>query len=197
MRFTTNAMLLLACALSVFMGNTATCQTRAAGARLEIGTRIRVSSSVPGFLGSPRVANVLSQRGDTLSFRPEGTLDSIALPLGSITRLEVSAGRSSHRRQGMGLGLLGGALIGAVAGAATYTPCSGPGFGSCIFSPESRGEQAKWGGVVGALIGTSVGGFIGAASQTENWKRIAVGAGNVGFRLAPFGKNGLMVSAIF
>jgi hypothetical protein len=197
MRFTTNAMLLLACALSVFMGNTATCQTRTAGARLEIGTRIRVSSSVPGFLGSPRVANVLSQRGDTLSLRPEGTQDSIPLPLGSITRLEVSAGRSSHRRQGMGLGLLGGALIGAVVGAATYTPCSTTQFLGCLGAPTSRGGQAEEVGLVGALIGTFVGGFIGARRQTENWERVAVTARNVSVRIAPSGKAGLVVSAAF
>ena len=46
------------------------------------------------------------------------------------------------------------------------------------------------------MIGTVLGGFIGAR-QTENWKRVAVGARKVGFRLAPFGKNGLMVSATF
>jgi hypothetical protein len=197
MRFTTNAIVILECGLSAFVGNAAAAQTPATLPPLQIGARVRVSSSAPGFSGPPRVANVLAQHGDTLSFRPEGTQDSIALPLSLITRIEVSTSRSSHRRQGMGLGLLGGALIGAVVGAATYTPCSGPGFGSCIFSPGSRGEQAKWGGFVGALVGTSVGGFIGSDWQSENWERVAVTAPKVSVRIAPSGKGGLMVSATF
>jgi hypothetical protein len=170
MRFTTNAILILECALSAFVGNAAAAQTPATLPPLQIGARVRVSSSTPGFSGPPRVANVLAQQGDTLSLRPEGTQDSVPLPLRLITRLEVSAGRSSHGRQGMGLGLLGGALIGAVVGAATYTPCTS----SCDFAPKSRGDQAKLSGIGGALIGTLVGGVIGSIRQTENWERVAL-----------------------
>lgn len=118
MRFTTNAILMLECALSAFIGNPATCQTPSTQAPLAIGTRVRVGSSAPWF-SEPRItANVLGQRGDTLFVQPEGTQDSIPLPLGSITQLEVSAGRSRHVGKGMGLGLLGGALAGVVFGAA-------------------------------------------------------------------------------
>ncbi len=196
MLYTTNALLVMGCALCAFVGNTAAAQEPATEPPLQIGARVRVSSSTPGLFPSPMVAKVLEQHGDTLSFRPEGTQDSIPLQLGSITQLEVSAGRSSHRRQGEGLGLLGGALIGAVVGAATYTPCSGT-FGDCPLAPTSRGGNAKLGGFVGALIGTIVGGFIGARRQTENWERVAVTARGVGFRLAPSGKGALMVSATF
>lgn len=196
MRFTTNAILILECALSAFFRNAAA-QTPATEAPLQIGARVRVSSSAPGFSGPPRVASVLAQHGDTLSFRPEGTQDSIALPLRLITRLEVSTSRSSHGRQGMGLGLLSGALIGAVVGAATYTPCSSTEFLGCLFAPMSRGDQAKWSGFAGALIGTFVGGVIGSNRQTENWERVAVTAPKVSVRIAPSGKGGLMVSATF
>jgi hypothetical protein len=196
MRFTTNAIAILECALSVFVGNPATAQAPATERPLQMGARVRVSSSAPGFSGPPRVASVLAQHGDTLSLRPEGTQDSIPLPLGSITGLEVSAGRSSHRRQGMGFGLLSGALIGAVVGAATYTPCTSTEFLGCLGAPASRGGQAELGGFAGALIGTFVGGLIGAR-QTENWERVAVTASKVSVRIAPSGKGGLLVSATF
>lgn len=190
MRFTTEAMLLLVCALSVFLNSTATCQTPVASAPLEIGTRVRVSSSTPGLFRSPRVATVLAEQGDTLSLRPEGTQDSLALPLGSITRLEVSAGTGSRVGRGMGLGLLGGAVIGAVWGAASYGPCG------CDV-PLSRGGHAALGGLGGGLIGLFVGGFIGAGLETENWKGVAVTARAVSVRIAPSGNAGLMVSATF
>jgi hypothetical protein len=197
MRFTTNAIVILECGLSTFVGNAAAAQMPATEAPLQIGARVRVSSSAPGFSGPLRVANVLAQHGDTLSFRPEGTQDSIALPLSLITRIEVSTSRSSHGRQGMGLGLLGGALIGAVVGAATYTPCSSTEFLGCLFAPTSRGANAELGGIGGALIGTIVGGVIGRNRQTENWERVAVTAPKVSVRIAPSGKGGLMVSATF
>jgi len=62
---------------------------------------------------------------------------------------------------------------------------------------QSRGANAEWGAIVGALIGTSVGGVIGSNRQTENWERVAVTAPKVSIRIAPSGKGGLMVSATF
>jgi hypothetical protein len=190
MRFTTNAILILECALSAFVGNAAAAQTPATEPPLQIGARVRVSSSAPGFAEPPWVATVLAQHGDTLSLRPEGTQDSIPLPFGSITQLEVSVGAGRQVGKGMGLGLLSGALIGAVLGAATYTASNC----SLLCGP---GVAAAADGIAGGLLGTIVGGFIGAARQTENWERVTVTARKVGFRLAPFGKNGLMVSATF
>ncbi len=122
MRFSTNAIVVVQCALSVLFGNAATAQTHAIDLRLKSGARVRVSSSAPGSVGSARVGTVLAQHGDTISFRPEGTEDSLALPLKLITELEVSAGTHSHVGQGMGLGFLAGATMGGAFGATTYTP---------------------------------------------------------------------------
>jgi hypothetical protein len=187
MRFTIYALVILDCAISVFARNAATCQTPATESRLEAGTRVRVSSSAPGFFGPPMVGNVLAQRGDSLSLRPERTQDSITLPLASISQLEVSAGRHSQIGKGMGLGFLSGALIGAVTGAASASK-----------SPFSAGEAAAIVGLTGGFLGISVGGAIGAMWRTEDWERVsAVGGRKIGFRLAPSATGGLNVSAIF
>jgi hypothetical protein len=152
--------------------NAATCQTPATESRLELGTRVRVSSSAPGFFGPPMVGNVLAQRGDSLSLRPERTQDSITLPLASISQLEVRAGRHSQIGKGMGLGFLSGALIGAVYGAAVA---------SNSHSPFGAGEAAALVGLTGGFLGISVGGAIGAMWRTENWERVsAVGAARLG-----------------
>lgn len=194
MRYTTNAILILECALSAFVGNPAACQTPATQAALVIGTRVRVSSSAPWFSEPRSVASVLGQRGDTLSVQPEGTQDSVPLPLGSITQLEVSAGRSSHVGKGMGFGFLTGALAGVAIGAVTYRAPSCPSNSFCI--DLGPGPAAAAGGLVGGLLGAVVGGFVGAR-ETENWAPVAVTTRKVAFRLAPSGGHGLTVSAIF
>lgn len=189
MRFTRNAILILECALSVFFGSAATAQTPSTELLLQIGARVRVSSSTSSSLGSAWVGTVLAQHGDTLSLQPEGTQDTLALTLSSNTQLEVSTGTHSHVGQGMGLGLLAGASIGALVGATTYTP------GNCLVFC-GPGVAAAADGLAGGLLGTIVGGFMGAR-HTENWERVTVTVGRAGVRLAPWGKAGLMVSATF
>jgi hypothetical protein len=193
MRYTTNAILILECALSALVGDPANCQTPATEPPLVIGTRVRVSSSSPWFSEPRTVASVLGQRGDTLSVQPEGTRDSVALPLGSITQLEVSAGRGSHVGKGMGFGLLTGALAGVAIGSITYTAPSCPSNSFCM---DLGPGPAVAGGVVGGLLGAVVGAILGAR-ETENWAPVAVTTRKVAFRLAPSGKRGLMVSATF
>ena len=191
MPFSTKAVLLLVCSPCFFFGKFANSQTPATILALETGARVRVTSSEPGFLGSPTVANVLAQRGDTLFLRREGTRDTLPISLRSITQLDVSTGRSSHIGKGMGLGFLGGAVIGAILGAATHKSCSG---GPACFT---QGGDALVAGLVVGLIGTLAGGAIGAVWQTENWERLAVMSVKLGFRVAPSGTGGLMVSATF
>jgi hypothetical protein len=100
MPFTTSAIVILECAVFALLGDAATAQTPAAGPALQNGARVRVSSSTPGPFGSAKVATVLARHGDTLSLRPEGSQDSLALPLGSITQLEVS-GVAVHTSDGV------------------------------------------------------------------------------------------------
>jgi|GEM_PF-2835894 len=191
MRFTVYALVILDCAISVFVGNAATCQTPATDSRLETGTRVRVTSSAPGFFGPPMVGNVLAQRGDSLSLRSERTQDSITLPLASISQLEVSAGLHSQIGKGMGLGFLSGALIGAVTGAVQQAA-------NASKTPFNAGEAAALVGLAGGFLGIAVGGAIGLMWQTEDWERVsAVGGHKIGFRLAPSATGGLNVSATF
>ena len=194
MPFSTKVVLLLVCSPCFFFGKSANSQTPATILALEAGARVRVTSSEPGFLGSPTVANVLAQRGDTLFLRREGTRDTLPISLRSITQLDVSTGRSSHIGKGMGLGFLGGAVIGAILGAATHKSCSSGGLGPPCFS---QGGDALAAGLVVGVLGTLAGGAIGAVWQTENWERLAVMSVKLGFRVAPSGTGGLMVSATF
>jgi ABC-type amino acid transport system permease subunit len=194
MRLTTNGLVILEFALSVFIGIAAAAQTRTDTPALQVGSRVRVSSSTPGLIGWPKAGTVLSQRGDTLSLRPDGTQDSLAVPLGWISRLEVGGGRHSHVGKGMGLGLLTGALVGAAFFAVAYSPSDCAGTTFCY--DFGRGPTAELGGAFGGLLGTIIGGAIGAV-PTEHWEQVNVAASSVGLRLRPSLNGGLMVSATF
>lgn len=189
MRFTRNAVLILNCALSVLFGKALIAQTPSTQLHMHVGARVRVSSPTLGSFGPAWVGTVLAQHGDTLSLQHEGTQDTLALSLGSISKLEESAGTHSHVGKGMGLGFLTGASLGSVLGATSYTP------GSCDFLC-GRGVAAGAGGLAGALLGTILGGFIGVV-HTEDWERVTVRVGRVGIRIAPSGNAGFMVPATF
>jgi hypothetical protein len=89
----------------------------------------------------------------------------------------------------MDLGFLAGASIGAIVGAVTYNPAS-------CYMLCGPGYDAAAGGLAYGLLGTIIGGFVGAR-QTEDWEHVAVTARNVSLHVAPSGKAGLMVSATF
>lgn len=61
MRFTRNAIVILECALSVLFGNAAPAQAPVTELPLQIGARVRVSSSTPGPFSSARVGAVLAE----------------------------------------------------------------------------------------------------------------------------------------
>lgn len=74
-------------------------------------------------------------------------------------------------------------------GAVTYNPAS-------CYMFCGRGYDAVAGGLAYRLLGTIIGGFVGAR-QTENWEQVAVTARNVSLHIAPSEKAGLIVSATF
>jgi hypothetical protein len=59
-------------------------------------------------------------RGDTIAFRPDGESPEnsplTAVPTGHIERLDISVGHDRHTLAGLGLGILGGAALGAGGG---------------------------------------------------------------------------------
>lgn len=93
----------------------------------------------------------------------------------------VEVGRSHSRWQdGLGLGMMGGALVVGLVANANYTPCDG-----CIPDVGSRDEATLIGAVAGALGGGLIGALIGSAVQTTSWEP-TVGpwsAGSNGFAL--------------
>lgn len=143
--------------------------------RIEIGTRVRITGETVSSAVAPSITgSVLALRADSLWLKPENRTDPLALPLGSIRRLEVSMGRTS---QG-GRGARTGALVGGIALATTSyidaracepDPLAGF-FGAC--TPEGTAIVVGLG--IGAAIGAGIGYLIGSRFSTERWRVVPV-----------------------
>ncbi|MEP6689798.1 MAG: hypothetical protein ABJD07_01510, partial [Gemmatimonadaceae bacterium] len=104
---------------------------------------------------------------DTLALRPLHVTGDVAVPLASLTRLEVKRGSHANALSviaGVTFGALGGALLGVFVG--PVIECGG----SC----SGRGEFAGLGGALGGLAlgglaGAIGGGILGSHSRVPNW----------------------------
>ena len=102
----------------------------------------------------------------------------LAVPVKSVTRMEMALGLRNRQREGVIAGVLAGGLAGAVVGAssatkdATLTGSSYPTLGD----PTTSGIL---GALAGGLAGAFVGGFIGHNMRTDRWQEVKVGSLNV------------------
>ena len=154
------------------------------------GTRVRLLLTQPV---SEMVGRVMSSDGDTIVVKTDGDGNTIAVPMVRVTRVDVSGGTRTHRLRGTGVGFLGGATIGALAGLASYRA---PKCGSGVFCLDSGPEAAAMGGAAtGGVLGAVVGLLVGSTS-TELWDPIAGtphGGARVG--IAPSSRGGVALTA--
>jgi hypothetical protein len=129
------------------------------------GTRIRVYS--PALDKGPIVGTLLSVDSEALRLRGANAESATTIPVASLARLEVAAGKRQHKAQGALLGFVVGALAGAVLGAATYSDKS------CVEFCFGPGLDAAVGGILGGVVGTVAGISIGARS-VETWVPVSV-----------------------
>ncbi|HEX7980392.1 MAG TPA: hypothetical protein VF461_17445 [Gemmatimonadaceae bacterium] len=110
-----------------------------------------------------RTGTLVALTADTLEVRLPDRMEPARLPLGQVTRLDVSRGKQDHLWYA-GAGLLVGAGVGAAGGAA-IAHCSPGGGGYC-----DRLTGAVYGG---GFLG-AVGGVLGlvAGMPSERWQRV-------------------------
>ncbi len=143
------------------------------------GARVRVTTSPPNpcpawntrclrEIDSRRyVGTFVAWKGDTLVVETKGY--TLALPLDSVTKLDVSRGRKTNTGEGAVIGLLVGGVVGAVIGYASYEECVG---GWACFGDLGPGVNVAAGGVIGGLGGLVAGAFIGLAIETDRWQEV-------------------------
>ncbi|NIM49269.1 MAG: hypothetical protein GTN78_19820 [Gemmatimonadales bacterium] len=136
------------------------------------GARVRVVAT--GFFRTPAVATVAGWRADSLLLDIQGRARS-AVPVASITRLELSRGRKSKVVTGGAVGL----LVGTAATAAFLGMfCSDP-------DTLCESDEVVRAFAIIAPLPTVVGALIGLAVRVERWESVPVAGlagGSVGIQ---------------
>lgn len=129
---------------------------------LSRGDRIRFS--IADYFASSRTGTFEKSTADSIFIKVySGT---IAIPILSLRKMEVSKGRTRHTVAGLITGsVLGGLGLGVAMHAAEQNRS---GYGSV-------GQPGFWGGFAsGALLGGGIGAFIGYKIESDRWKEITL-----------------------
>lgn len=154
--------------LLVVLASTASAQAaRGLPSEVQPGARVRVVSPATGTI----TGRVTTVQGDEFLVARDRLADTVRLSANQVSSLELSTGSHKRRWRGAGYGLLGGAALGAVIGAATYTKpaCSGDAY----FCDLGQGFDAAFGAAVFGAIGAVTGALIGAG-RVDDWTPLSL-----------------------
>jgi len=156
--------------------------------QLRPGQRVRVSIDSLPQLQVQFVGNVASlSAGHLVLMRADS--GPLTIPVRIVRRLEVSRGMTGSKAgEGMALGFLGGAGVGALIGALNKPKCGGF-MSMCELA-------APVGGAIGGLVGLLVGGIVGLQFPRERWEAVPLDQLRVTV-VGPGGRLGLGVSVAF
>jgi hypothetical protein len=144
------------------------------------GARVRVVRS--DSTTSSQTGTVVAVGPDGMTVRRDHPGDSLAIGFARLERLDLSRGRHGHALIGLGVGVVGGALVGGLLGAST-----GNSGGLQILSKH---DDTIIGAVLGGLTGAIVGPIVGAVIRTERWHtvwlRSAADHAHAGLDLMPY-----------
>jgi hypothetical protein len=121
-----------------------------------------VRITAPGFAEEPVVGTLVAIDDDAIEVQGSGA-ETIVVPTQTVTRFEIRR-RAGRKLMGLGIGLLGGAAIGALVGHATKGECN-PDDLFCGLEDL----QAPAYGMVGGLIGAAVGALV---APGEKWEKV-------------------------
>lgn len=170
-----------ACWLAFSLTPFGTAEAQQQPGSLHEGQRIRITAPVRGL--TQITGTFVAIRSDTLLMASVDRLyqpavyrsvahvpGQLEVPLSTVTRLEVSRGRSSNAGRGALIGLVGGLVVGGVINYVACNAATSP--RTCFESQE--GTQyiflGLWGasGAVGALVGA----LVGANVHRDRWESL-------------------------
>jgi hypothetical protein len=160
-------------------GKTAAGDTAADAPALASGNKVRITA--PQFGTEPIVATVAGFVGDTLVLATDerGT-HYLAVPVRSITKLELSRGKAAGLTiAGAAIGLLVGGVVGAAIATAgeDERPRQGWPVGDVTIGEEGLADAT--GVLLGGVAGAFLGAMIGHSLSSERWTTITLRGGNV------------------
>ena len=139
------------------------------------GSRVRIRSVLLGDWGLSRGAGyatgtVVSATPDTLTFRADGDSTTTAiLPIRRISNLEIARGTHDNTKYGAWIGALSGFVAGATIAGLSHRSCGDAG------CPEGYYREASGtvGGLLGALAGAAIGGWLGRR-PVDTWVQVNI-----------------------
>ena len=143
----------------------------------EPGVRVRVFASSIDRGGL--VGNLVSFAHDTLAINPENRADTVVVLLSELTRLEQSTGPRTRSLRFGGIGLLVGAVGGAILGRAS-------GDDPPTIWGNTASEKARMDAIGLGVVGWIVGAVIGSNCPTEGWTPLRLPSG-ARISVAPLG----------
>jgi hypothetical protein len=162
---------------------------------LKPGARVRLTTSLATTRPSRYVGTVIAVNADTLVLKTEESVPLLMFPLTSLTKLQVSQGRVSrgaNALKGVGIGLLSGAVVGAVVGYTTGVDEDET--YDCGFCYTRGTGAAFFAGVFGGF-GLIVGGLMGLGWDNERWQEVPLERLRLG--VSPHQNDRLLFSASF
>ncbi len=144
-------------------------------------------------------ATLVTATADSLVLGVDEQGTQLAIPVASVTRLEMSRGWKRHTDEGIVYGLVLGLVAGGFVGALTYEPpppCKGL---FCDLGDVDLGgvERVALGAVIGIFIGGVWGALVGTANKTERWEEVPLDQLRVSFAPQRDGRFGLGLSVRF
>lgn len=146
---------------------------------LRAGASVRVATvHADSAIGTRRAIGIVQTlSADSMTVTWDNGLRS-SIAVAQIWLLEVSEGQRSYVARGLGIGLLGGALVGAGVGAARYEKEAFLDFGIGL---EMLGNAIVFG-----LAGTVTGGVVGASVRGDRWWQVMPDRQSRRVSVAPF-----------
>lgn len=135
---------------------------------LKKGDLVRVWSS--RFSGGNVIGTIELKRPQSLVlYNSDSTL---TISHASIERLDLAIGEKRQTLKGFLIGAGSGAFLGGTIGLISYSPCTSEEFLGCLLEPNSRGEAAGLGAIIGGLSLGLVGLIVGSQSTKTRWQKI-------------------------
>jgi len=148
---------------------------------LRPGDRVRVTQAD----GSEVTGTVQYVRDGDIRLLTVSQADRL-LPSEGIRSVERSLGRERNFVENFVLSVVGGAAVGGLLGAVTWTPCNDTGFMACFLHPSSRSEAFGFGMIVGGTLGVPIGLVLGLADRDDIWEPVTVpGPDGLALQMAP------------
>jgi hypothetical protein len=127
------------------------------------GSRLRVTERESKH--DHHLGTVVAMSADSVVVRLDESGKRAPFAWAGLSQIDVSRGNHGHAAAGVGIGLLGGAGIGALIGAISTQRSSD--------NLEKAMNTLAWSGI-GAVVGMIAGGIIGANHKTEKWTEVEV-----------------------